>query len=409
MTQQHLANRSFMGESQSQKIKDSRVTIVGGGIDIESTILSLIGLGVKHIQHFDNTTSRKEPSILAPFAQPKRRHNWRLEETINNWFTDIEYTAIAAPPIRYLIDEHNPSLILTNSQQSFERPTIYVKASNSLITVSEKPIYNHPISYDIHTKLISGSLLADEFRKRVIRYNQHEEFIRSQQTIQLTNHFFEKAHHSSVLIVGVGGIGTYTALSQVLSETKNITLIDPDVIEDTNLNRQLFYAKRIGESKSAVLSQRLKKLKPHVHIHSSKSTFSEFISQDKHKYDVLFCCTDNYESRVEVAQYCEKSNTRLLEAGCTPTTAIVSEYVPNITRTITEKRQLKESLEFEKQRQQKQTSCVYANPSIITPNLISGVLQSYFSHFFIDSQNKYQRLQKNFCFNSHLATKFYEE
>ena len=53
----------------------------------------------------------------------------------------------------------------------------------------------------------------------------------------------------SVIVIGVGGVGSWVGLNFALSGVPKLTLIDPDIVEDTNLNRTPFRIKDIGERK----------------------------------------------------------------------------------------------------------------------------------------------------------------
>ena len=61
-----------------------------------------------------------------------------------------------------------------------------------------------------------------------------------------------------ILVVGVGGVGSYTVESLVRCGISSITIIDNDIIDITNLNRQLMTNhSNIGESKVEVLKKAL--------------------------------------------------------------------------------------------------------------------------------------------------------
>jgi molybdopterin-synthase adenylyltransferase len=71
----------------------------------------------------------------------------------------------------------------------------------------------------------------------------------------------EKLSNVHVLVLGVGGIGNFIAMSLVAAGVGKITLVDPDTVELTNLNRQvLFDESTLGASKSAAATARLKLL-----------------------------------------------------------------------------------------------------------------------------------------------------
>ena len=61
---------------------------------------------------------------------------------------------------------------------------------------------------------------------------------------------FTKLEKARVLVVGLGGVGGYALEALVRSGVKNITIVDGDVVEESNLNRQIISNnKNIGISK----------------------------------------------------------------------------------------------------------------------------------------------------------------
>ena len=68
----------------------------------------------------------------------------------------------------------------------------------------------------------------------------------------------EKIKASEVLIIGCGGIGSTIALLLAGAGVEHLTLVDPDIIESSNLNRQLFWRKTdIGNTKVATLQREI--------------------------------------------------------------------------------------------------------------------------------------------------------
>ncbi|MBL0340804.1 MAG: ThiF family adenylyltransferase [Bacteroidetes bacterium] len=67
--------------------------------------------------------------------------------------------------------------------------------------------------------------------------------------------------HTHVLILGIGGIGNFIALSLTASGIGKITLVDFDVVEETNLNRQVLFSESdLGKSKVLQAASRLMEL-----------------------------------------------------------------------------------------------------------------------------------------------------
>ena len=72
---------------------------------------------------------------------------------------------------------------------------------------------------------------------------------------------------ASVLIVGLGGVGSYAAEAIARSGIGNITIVDGDVVDPTNRNRQLpaLYSTH-GQSKAALMGLRIKEINPSVNL-----------------------------------------------------------------------------------------------------------------------------------------------
>ncbi len=73
-------------------------------------------------------------------------------------------------------------------------------------------------------------------------------------------------HFPRIGIAGAGGIGSNVALHLVRSNIPRFTIIDCDVVEASNLNRQFFFADQVGSSKVAMLAQNLRRINPEIDI-----------------------------------------------------------------------------------------------------------------------------------------------
>ncbi len=66
----------------------------------------------------------------------------------------------------------------------------------------------------------------------------------------------------SVSVIGVGGVGSWVALNLALVGTRRLILYDPDIIEDSNLNRTPFKITQIGQTKVSAVSELIKERRP---------------------------------------------------------------------------------------------------------------------------------------------------
>ncbi|MGB3007201.1 MAG: tRNA threonylcarbamoyladenosine dehydratase [Chitinophagaceae bacterium] len=82
---------------------------------------------------------------------------------------------------------------------------------------------------------------------------------------------------SHVMVVGLGGVGSYAAEFIARSGVGKMTIIDGDVVDPTNRNRQLpALATNHGESKAMIMAERLKAINPEVQL----TVINEFINPE---------------------------------------------------------------------------------------------------------------------------------
>ena len=118
----------------------------------------------------------------------------------------------------------------------------------------------------------------------------------------------QKLLNSSVLIVGVGGLGSPIALYLVAAGVGTIGLIDNDVVSITNLQRQILYTENdIGQSKTECAKKRLQALNSNVKINIYNTRLD---SGNAEKiivnYDIVIDGCDNYETRYVIDDMCSK-------------------------------------------------------------------------------------------------------
>ncbi len=76
----------------------------------------------------------------------------------------------------------------------------------------------------------------------------------------------KKIQSVKVGIAGAGGLGSNCAFNLVRSGFKNFIIVDFDVIEYTNLNRQFYFTNQVGELKVDMLKKNLININPDLHI-----------------------------------------------------------------------------------------------------------------------------------------------
>ena len=131
----------------------------------------------------------------------------------------------------------------------------------------------------------------------------------------ITNEDLNKIKNTNVLLVGVGGVGGYALEALVRCSIENITIVDSDNVELSNLNRQIISLQsNIGKPKVEVASTRVKDINPNINI----TTIKEFITKDNidilfnNNYDYIIDACDTVTTKVLLIQEANKRNINII-------------------------------------------------------------------------------------------------
>ncbi|TPG89200.1 ThiF family adenylyltransferase [Brevibacillus laterosporus] len=110
----------------------------------------------------------------------------------------------------------------------------------------------------------------------------------------------EKLRNARVTVVGAGGVGGITLLQLARMGAGNIHVIDQDVFEASNLNRQMLsFVSRIGSNKAETAAELLKDINPSINIRVTQDFVTEQNATDLLKdTDVIVDATDDLVARV---------------------------------------------------------------------------------------------------------------
>jgi adenylyltransferase/sulfurtransferase len=120
-----------------------------------------------------------------------------------------------------------------------------------------------------------------------------------------------------VLLIGVGGIGCPAAAYLASSGVGQLTVVDFDTVDATNLARQVLYAQgHIGELKADVAAARLRKINPDIDVVSVNERLSgNALLRAATEADVVLDCSDNFATRFEVNRACVAASRRLVSGS----------------------------------------------------------------------------------------------
>ena len=116
----------------------------------------------------------------------------------------------------------------------------------------------------------------------------------------LGNEAMERIAQKRVIIFGVGGVGSWCAESLVRSGIRQLTIVDFDSVDVTNVNRQLMATtKTVGQVKVDALKERLLIINPSAEITALQKTFTEETAGGFHleNYDYIIDAIDSLKDK----------------------------------------------------------------------------------------------------------------
>ncbi|MED7819866.1 MULTISPECIES: HesA/MoeB/ThiF family protein [unclassified Francisella] len=123
---------------------------------------------------------------------------------------------------------------------------------------------------------------------------------------------------SSVLLIGVGGVGSPVATYLTGLGIGSLTIVDNDVVSFSNLHRQvLFDVDSIGKSKAIIAKKKLEKLNPYIQINTitNRLTLENSSEFDIREFDLIIDTSDNFETKVLSNKLSIANKVALLSGG----------------------------------------------------------------------------------------------
>lgn len=120
-----------------------------------------------------------------------------------------------------------------------------------------------------------------------------------------------------VCVVGAGGLGSAVLPALAAAGVGNITIIDNDEVEASNLNRQTLYTPNdYGCRKVKVAAEKLKHFNPGCEVQPvDKRLLPENMEELLHGYDVILDCTDNFPTRFLIVDAARLMSIPLVSAS----------------------------------------------------------------------------------------------
>ncbi|MFX0123373.1 MAG: ThiF family adenylyltransferase [Candidatus Hodarchaeota archaeon] len=126
----------------------------------------------------------------------------------------------------------------------------------------------------------------------------------------------ETLKQSTVLIVGIGGLGVEVAKNLAMVSVGKLILVDLDTVEYSNLNRQLlFIGAPEGVSKAEFAAKRLREMNPFISVEAYNCALQNLPPRLYHEADLYIAGLDSIEARSELNRRAVHNQKPLIDAG----------------------------------------------------------------------------------------------
>jgi adenylyltransferase/sulfurtransferase len=138
----------------------------------------------------------------------------------------------------------------------------------------------------------------------------------------------ERVNRAHVLIVGVGGLGSPASLYLAAAGVGTLTLCDGDVVDLTNLQRQIALSSSdVGRLKVSATAERLQQLNPTIHIHTDpRRVAPEAWRERLGGVDLVLDCCDDFATRFALNQACRECGIPLVSGAVIRFSAQISVF-----------------------------------------------------------------------------------
>jgi len=127
---------------------------------------------------------------------------------------------------------------------------------------------------------------------------------------------FNKIKNTKILLVGIGGVGSFAFEALIRSGFQNITVIDKDVVEITNLNRQLVAdLQTINTPKVNIAVEKAKNINENIKI----TALDEFLDESNINeldvdFDYILDACDTLNTKLELIRFASTNNIKIISS-----------------------------------------------------------------------------------------------
>ena len=123
--------------------------------------------------------------------------------------------------------------------------------------------------------------------------------------------------NANILVFGIGGVGSYVVEGLVRAGIGNLTIVDFDTVDITNINRQIpALHSTIGMNKTDVLEKRIKDINPEINLKCHTRLYNEDTSDTllDGDYDFVVDAIDMVPSKIHLIESCYKRGLNIISS-----------------------------------------------------------------------------------------------
>ena len=131
------------------------------------------------------------------------------------------------------------------------------------------------------------------------------------------NEGLDKLKQANVIVFGVGGVGSFAAEAIARAGVGNLTIVDFDDVDITNINRQLpALHSTVGRDKVEVMKERILDINPDINIKAINAKYTSENSEEIlcENYDYVVDEIDMVSSKIHLIETCYKKNFKIVSS-----------------------------------------------------------------------------------------------
>ncbi|MCF0132394.1 MAG: tRNA threonylcarbamoyladenosine dehydratase [Blautia sp.] len=159
----------------------------------------------------------------------------------------------------------------------------------------------------------------------------------SRMELLIGNESTDRLAKAKILVFGLGGVGSYVAEALARCGIGSLTLVDHDVISESNINRQLLALRStIGESKVSLAKARIRDIDPDILVHTYETFYNQNAAEliDFRGFDYVVDAIDTVTSKLLIIERAKACNVPVISCMGTGNKLDASKFeITDIAKT----------------------------------------------------------------------------